>query len=79
MITVRGWHGTLSLEKSKRMDSIAMPIKPRFEWEFEGSVGDFAEKWELPFIAYPLDKPKKDEFAVRWRIFISDYPSWQAR
>lgn len=78
MIIVKGWHGNLNAELSKVMDEIAMPIKPNNEWEFEGSVGDFAEKWQRHFIAYPIDEPSKIHYP-RYEIFITQHGSFSAR
>ena len=78
MITVRGWHGKLSSKLSKVMDSIAMPISPNVEWEIEDTLEGFADKWQRPFLAYPADKPRKDE-SCSWQVFITDYNSFGAR
>ena len=79
-ITVKGWHGNLSPQKSKDLDEICgVTIKPRMEWEFEGGVEDFAQRWRRPFLAYPQGQPRKDDNVVHWLVFVTDYPSFQAR
>lgn len=50
-IRVKGWHGRLSPDFAKKMDEIAIPIQTDYEWEFEGSVGDFADQWRDKFMA----------------------------
>jgi hypothetical protein len=54
MIQIRGWHGRLSKVKSEKMNSIATTVvETDYKWTFDGSIGEFAEKWNLPFVSYP--------------------------
>jgi hypothetical protein len=75
------------------MDEIAVVVTPRFMWDFEGTVNSFAELWGMPFLAYPFigdpldinnEKVKlrtdpRDPKETHWFIYITDYPSFQAR
>lgn len=75
------------------MAEIAECVSPgcHYEWDFNGSVADFAAKWDMPFLVYAfcpdpkaedgkrLRKKPSDPAATEWAIFITDYPSFQAR
>ncbi len=78
-IPIKGWHGRLSPKLAKEMDAIAMPIEKDYIWEFEGSVGDFADKWGKPFLAYPPGKIQKADLVTSWNIFVTDHNSFGAR
>ena len=77
-ILIKGYHGTLPSKLAKEMDNIAMPIQPNYEWEFEGSVGDFAEKWGRMFMALPDVEASKDRMA-HYQIYVTQHNSWGAR
>lgn len=90
MITVRGWHGYLSDPKSAKMDGIATVVEPKVEWTFNGTIGEFAEKYQLPFLAWPMKgKDEEGNWSIRrdpsdpppieWAVYITDYPTFQAR
>ena len=72
-IQILDYHGRLPETLSKKMDKIAMPIVPSKEWEFEGSVGDFAEQWGEKFLCY---QNKGDGVKT---IFVTQYNSFSAR
>jgi hypothetical protein len=77
-ILIKGYHGYLTPKLAKEMDAIAMPITPNIEWEFEGSVGDFAEKWGHMFMAIPDVEATKTHTA-HYQIYVTQHNSWGAR
>lgn len=68
-IIIRGYHRSLPPKMAKELDAIAMPIQLNYEWEFEGSIGDFSEQWKKPFLAYPKDRI----------VFVTQHNSFGAR
>jgi len=64
MIEVKAYHGMISTRLANKMDKIAKLGESEFKWDFEGTVGDFADKWQNNFLAL-CDKGV-------WKIFITD-------
>jgi hypothetical protein len=52
MITIKGWHGTPATNIKSKLDAIATPISANL-WEFDGTISDFASKYDEKFTAYP--------------------------
>ena len=60
MIEIKGWHGNLSSGRNKqspfalRLDEIAKPslVNPDYVWLFDGTVGQFADQWQKPFMVF---------------------------
>jgi hypothetical protein len=70
-IRVKGYHGYLKPAQVKKMDDIAIPLEPRSLWEFEGSIGDFAQKWDEKFLVHRFkDFPEDSTHEI---IFITSY------
>jgi hypothetical protein len=60
MIEVTAWHGRLEGDSAKAMDAIAKPslVRPNHSWMFEGTIGEFAERWQRNFmVLYSEGKP----------------------
>jgi hypothetical protein len=71
MIKIQGWHGKLSEKKSAKVDGIAAIATPRYQWIYNGTVGEFSEQWKDNFLCYWIDDG--------WMIFITDYSSFGQR
>lgn len=71
MIKIQGFHGKVSRLRSNKMDTMARVIAPMYQWEFDGTIGEFADKWQYAFLAYFVDN--------NWMIYITDYISFSAR
>lgn len=71
MIKIQGFHGKVSLLKSDKMETIARVITPMYQWEFDGTIGEFADKWQCAFLAYFIDDS--------WMVYISDYTTFGQR
>jgi hypothetical protein len=78
MITVKSYHGKLPSNLASEMDKIALPIQPGTEWEFEGSVGDFANQWGKNFLAMPEVPATKNHYA-HYQIFVTQHSSFGMR
>ena len=81
MIEIRGWHGCLSNgtkrnPKAIRLDEIAKHslVNPDAAWMFDGTVGEFAEKWAPNNFMSLWDTDKKN-----WTIFVSQHNSFNQR
>ena len=46
-------------KRAAKLDEIATVVVPKFEWNFDGTVGEFAEKWDDKFIYHPLSDGTK--------------------
>lgn len=64
---------------ARKMDAIAVPIKVDYEWEFEGSVGDFAEKWGDKFLALPQSTDPENEKPFSWFIGVTQFTGFGQR
>ena len=77
-LIVKGWHGKLSPNFAKKMDGIAIPIQKDYEWEFEGSVGDFADQWQDKFMALMAFCPSPGD-KVDYDIYITQFSNFGQR
>lgn len=55
MIKVKGWHGELNPMDSVRMNRIATVVETNYIWTFDGTIGDFADKWKNKFLVYYVE------------------------
>lgn len=73
MITIKGFHGPVPKDMAQKMDAMADIVTPNFVWQFAGTIGEFADKWQLPFLAYTNEIGQYDQ------IYITKYTSFGQR
>lgn len=73
MIIVKGFHGTVSPNLAEKVNTIAKVKTERYIWSFDGTIGEFANKWKDTFVSYYNDEDQT------WSIYITDYNSFSAR
>lgn len=71
-IAIRGYHGRLyKRELLETLNRIAKVESPDYLWNYEGTIGEFAEQWKRPFLSY--------YFENQWCIYVTDYNSFNTR
>ena len=73
-IKIQGWHGQLSPELSAKLNGMASVLTPAFQWEYTGTLQEFADGWGQKFLAMPSHGP-----SWSWEVYVTQYPGWGMR
>jgi hypothetical protein len=86
-LKVRSWHGSLENGRGTHplaieMNSIAQILTDGYEWEFNGTPGEFVTKWPHKFMVWPNEKnPKEPSTDDKYshHIFITQHSHFGQR
>ncbi len=78
-MTIRGWHGRVSNSLAKKVDSFATPVSEAYEWKFDGTLNEFAEKFRGKFVVFPQATNPEEEWPCDFFIGITDHGGFGTR
>jgi len=78
IITIRGYHGYVSTVMRKELNSFAQSVdsiagseESSNMWIFNGTLGEFGDKWGRKFLAYKTNPG--------WEIYVTQHGSFSNR
>lgn len=75
-IYIYRWHGVLTDEQEKKLAEMGMYKEGRGEY-LNMSIGEFVDKWNDKFIAYP---PNQQSMQTNdWLVGVTKFPSFGQR